>query len=698
MSKVDDLKNREKTEITGAKSSQMPTPELLNLKSSYQNGEVSIGDALIKPCLGVCLRYRRGTGYFNSSAFIHYADVLDHVIKENVKIEIICSPKIDQTLLRVIEKNLAMSESDRVRVLKEETEKILLVALGHSKNPKNIGYRERLLIYFLANDLLEIRFAIPKKIDSDFPETDERNMYHVKTGYFEFEGDSWVSFDGSFNESDGGMRWNTDRTQVFRSWKEADVERGRDVIETVDRDWLGANPYIAVLKLDEATLRILRQMSDKTRPKKHPGSPPEGGVLAPAPPGLPPQEDSFGGLWSHQKRAAETFLGAKRGILEMATGTGKTRTALGLIKYLLRSDLVRSVVVATDGNDLLDQWFRQLSSLSYENGNFLKLFAHYGPEYRDLNQFLLDGYRSPSVLVISNDNLAKALRNLDREKRERLFLIHDEVHRIGSPGNRLSLSGMSENISFLLGLSATPEREYDEDGNKFIEEYIGPTIFRYELENAIRDRILCPFEYVPITYTPSDEDKQKLAAVYSRKRASELSGLPMSDIELYIALSKVYKLSESKLEPFKSYLAKNPSILKRSIIFVEEKWYGEKVISIVHPYRSDFHTYYADDQKETLVRFAKGDLECLITCHKLSEGIDIRSLETVILFSSAKAKLETIQRIGRCLRINPDDKSKVAKVIDFVRDDATGDDSDVARAAWLSKLSEVHGNGDAIGS
>ena len=86
-------------------------------------------------------------------------------------------------------------------------------------------------------------------------------------------------------------------------------------------------------------------------------------------------------------------------------------------------------------------------------------------------------------------------------------------------------------------------------------------------------------------------------------------------------------------------------------------------------------------------------ITCLITCHRLSEGIDIRSLENVVLFSSARAKLETIQRIGRCLRVDPKRPEKIAHVLDFTRisDDPSQDDpmSDSLRKDWLESLSRV---------
>ena len=88
-------------------------------------------------------------------------------------------------------------------------------------------------------------------------------------------------------------------------------------------------------------------------------------------------------------------------------------------------------------------------------------------------------------------------------------------------------------------------------------------------------------------------------------------------------------------------------------------------------------------------RFASGELECLVTCHKVSEGIDIKSLESVILFASAKAKLETIQRIGRCLRVDPNNWGKIANVIDFIRNDPGTKSTDEERSDWLTALSKI---------
>jgi superfamily II DNA or RNA helicase len=165
----------------------------------------------------------------------------------------------------------------------------------------------------------------------------------------------------------------------------------------------------------------------------------------------------------------------------------------------------------------------------------------------------------------------------------------------------------------------------------------------------------------------------------------------MSDEQLWTEIAKVYKTSRAKLPLFAAFIDSHQQLLQRCIVFVETQEYGAEVLEIIHRYRPDFHTYFSGEESDTLKRFARNDLECLITCHRVSEGIDIRSLNSVILFSSARARLETIQRMGRCLRTDPDNPEKTANVVDFIRHGDEGDDpnADEDRCAWLTDLSTV---------
>jgi superfamily II DNA or RNA helicase len=139
-------------------------------------------------------------------------------------------------------------------------------------------------------------------------------------------------------------------------------------------------------------------------------------------------------------------------------------------------------------------------------------------------------------------------------------------------------------------------------------------------------------------------------------------------------------------------LANHPEILERCIIFVEDREYGERVLDIVHAFQHNFHTYYAADDRATLSNFASGEIDWLITCERLSEGIDIRSVRSIVIFSADRARLQTTQRIGRCLRTDPAHPNKRASVVDFIRvqdPDENELNADQSRAEWLRALSTV---------
>jgi superfamily II DNA or RNA helicase len=183
--------------------------------------------------------------------------------------------------------------------------------------------------------------------------------------------------------------------------------------------------------------------------------------------------------------------------------------------------------------------------------------------------------------------------------------------------------------------------------------------------------------------------------------ARQAAGEHPSPEELYRRIAAVRKCTITKLPPFREYLASNPSVLERCLIFVDNREYGLLVQELVIGVNGRIHTYYAGDAQEQLEIFSKGAVDCLITCHRISEGIDIRSVNNIVLFASSRAKLETIQRLGRCLRIDSANPGKRALVIDFVEDvedaEDIGEDDDAAgelaadrvRCDWFTKLAQV---------
>lgn len=170
-----------------------------------------------------------------------------------------------------------------------------------------------------------------------------------------------------------------------------------------------------------------------------------------------------------------------------------------------------------------------------------------------------------------------------------------------------------------------------------------------------------------------------------------LKGIRLDTEDMFTQLALVNKTAVNKLEEFESLISQRPELLQKCIIFVQTMEYGAKLQEILVRYSDKYHTYYADDEKINLENFAAGKIDCLLTCKKVSEGIDISSVTNIILFSSDRSRLVTTQRIGRALRLDKNNPEKKATVVDFVIEDSEENDNnaDADRAEWLTDLSQT---------
>lgn len=622
----------------------------------YRSGPGKLVDEFFRPSLTQANRYWRAVGYFSSSALERFGAPLGEFLKHDGHIRLITSVELHPGDLEVI----ARGQKAKSQVCSERLEAII-----DEEFAEGVGPGVDRLARLLELRRLEILIATPRH---------GTGIYHEKIGIF-FDETDYVAFSGSANESRHAFEENRECIDVFPSW--SDGRRAARKLKHFQDLWGRVDPGVEIYTFPEAAQRKLIRKCEEHR----------------AGDSSNPNQVDPNSKWQHQELATKTFLEEERGILNMATGTGKTRTALKIVRRLVADNKIDTVIVTTDGNDLLRQWRSELLGLRRDVK--FQLFSDFD-NYREVQSFNLAPEKSILLVArLSREQrapLASALKSLTRDQQGRTLLIHDEVHKLGSPSNRERLTGLSDQIRYRLGLSATPEREYDEDGNSFIEEHIGKNIIQFPLENAISRGILAPFDYYPLSYKLTTNDRERLRDVYRKKAAREAEGNLMSDQELWTDLARVYKTSEGKLPVFRSFISTRKELLKRCIIFVETQEYAESVLEIVHQHRADFHTYFSGEASETLRRFARGELECLVTCHRVSEGIDIRSLASVILFSSARAQLETIQRMGRCLRTDPENPNKVANVVDFVRhsDESAGEpNADELRCDWLTTLSKI---------
>lgn len=623
------------------------------VKPCLDTSEYDLIEELYLPCLKWADRFDRGVGFFTTGWITYNVTGLSDFASRGGKMRLITSPILSNEDTDAIInsegnngegfKRLEAALIDNVRVLEAEMKADVSNAFS----------------WMIYDGIIDLRFAIPceKLEDGDF---------HDKFGIF-YKGEDRISFSGSINDSKHGYQ-NYESIKVFKTWAgtgeyvESDINR-------FEKIWNSKDKNLKIFTVPTAVKKRIFQLRTSNRPyKKH---------------------DSASNRWVHQDMAVEKFIEKEHGILAMATGTGKTVTAIKIINRLFDESKIRRVVITMYGNDLLDQWSKQIRE-SFKNK---QIHYHYGSHKR-MNDFIM--HPDEAILLVSRDsnNLTKLLNLLDKApgnyKDDTLF-IFDEVHGAGSQSFVENLTGKLSPYKYRLGLSATPEREYDDVGNEFLLNEIGEIIFEFNLEDAIKKGILCEFNYIPLPYELTEAEKHKKKKIIAAFNAKKESGEPYDEKEMFTQLSLVNKTAINKIEEFEVLISKRPELLDKCIIFVQTMEYGKQLQEVLIKYTDKYHTYYADDEKINLENFAEGKINCLLTCKKVSEGIDISSVTNIFIFASDRSKLVTTQRIGRALRLDKNNPEKKANVIDFILEDIGENDNnaDQERKEWLAKLSET---------
>lgn len=623
------------------------------VKPCLDTSEYDLIEELYLPCLKWADRFDRGVGFFTTGWITYNVTGLSNFASRGGKMRLITSPILSNEDTDAIInsegnngeafKRLEAALIDNVRVLEAEMKADVSNAFS----------------WMIYDGIIDLRFAIPceKLEDGDF---------HDKFGIF-YKGEDRISFSGSINDSKHGYQ-NYESIKVFKTWAgtgeyvESDINR-------FEKIWNSKDKNLRIFTVPTAVKERIFQLRTSNRPyKKH---------------------DSASNRWVHQDMAVEKFIEKEHGILAMATGTGKTVTAIKIINRLFDESKIRRVVITMYGNDLLDQWSKQIRE-SFKNK---QIHYHYGSHKR-MNDFIM--HPDEAILLVSRDsnNLTKLLNLLDKApgnyKDDTLF-IFDEVHGAGSQSFVENLTGKLSSYKYRLGLSATPEREYDDVGNEFLLNEIGEIIFEFNLEDAIKKGILCEFNYIPLPYELTEAEKHKKKKIIAAFNAKKESGEPYDEKEMFTQLSLINKTAINKIEEFEVLISKRPELLDKCIIFVQTMEYGKQLQEVLIKYTDKYHTYYADDEKINLENFAEGKINCLLTCKKVSEGIDISSVTNIFIFASDRSKLVTTQRIGRALRLDKNNPEKKANVIDFILEDIGENDNnaDQERKEWLTKLSET---------
>lgn len=387
----------------------------------------------------------------------------------------------------------------------------------------------------------------------------------------------------------------------------------------------------------------------------------------------------------YQQTAMQRWIDSNgKGILNMATGTGKTVTALLTVSKVSNATDSRLLVVVTvPYQHLVDQWTEEMRAFGLTPVQAYQSRANWQPQLeRELVEFN-QGARSVCVIVTTHKTLSMdSTQQTIKRATGPSIVVADEVHHLGAGEMR---KGLSQEFDFRLGLSATPERWYDEEGTQFLREYFGETVFEYGLTDAIEAGALCEYYYIPhIVELAAEEieEYQRLTSKIGRLAAASSDDISLEDNPaLQQALFKRARLigtARRKLDVL-IQLLESQSNVSHALVYCSDGSTevdpdaGERhVDATTERIRSEcdltverFTARESQQERERLLReFEEGTIDVLTSIRCLDEGVDVPATKSAYILASTSNPRQYVQRRGRILR--PHENKKYAVIHDFI--------------------------------
>ena len=394
----------------------------------------------------------------------------------------------------------------------------------------------------------------------------------------------------------------------------------------------------------------------------------------------------------------------------MATGTGKTMTSLNSLFEIYQRKGYYKAIILVPTITLVNQWEQECRKFHFSN--ITKVYSK-NLTWRDEVERILfnEKYKTdkePEVSYIIISTYASYAREkvfnvLNGFDKKRLLLIADECHNMGSG----SLAKRLKDIPYLrrIGLSATPERQFDDEGNEKLRKFFGSEekyTYEYSMEEAINKGVLCKYMYYPHLVQLTQEEMDAYVELSDRiAKYFNFDKGRFDDIDeklkmLLLARKRIVHKAERKLDAFRDIIERRYQTkgnLKYTLVYVPEGNMPDYIGNnddfdrsedigddndaehLINQYTQvvtevDDHVTVRKfvsgqkDREEILSDFADGRLQVLTSMKCLDEGVDVPRSELAIFCSSTGNPRQFIQRRGRVLRTHPD--KKMAELHDLV--------------------------------
>lgn len=640
----------------------------LTIQKEYRNLKCDIIHEFYIPILNEAIIYKRAVGFFNSAALYEMAIGLKQIVCNRGKIELIVSPRLTEEDIKSIQLGYQKRE--------EIIENALLRDFNNPQTQTE-RYKLNLLANLIAEGIMDIKVAFKVNATS-------AGIFHEKIGIVKDKQGNKIAFTGSMNETYSGLLYNYESIDVYCGWRKEDRDRVEIKEYAFDNLWNNLDnameviefPKIAKERLNEYKVLLTDELLQEDFSKASYNSNKEEFFRIPQNIELKP----------YQKEAIENWIKQDyKGIFDMATGTGKTYTALGALSTLSQKFNSLSVVIVCPYQHLVEQWVEDIEKFNVQPIIAYSAYKDWRELFKDaVNAYNIKAKQNFCIITTNSTFECKDFQKVINKIKRNLCFVVDEAHNFGAA--KLSTL-FPEHSKFRLALSATVERHRDEKGTERIINFFGSRCFEYSLDKAIQNDFLTGYYYYPtpicLTEDELDEYRNITKSIVRLGGASQENCEKNPTIELLLlkrarliagARNKVTEL----LKVIKPYVHDNHMLVycgatKYDRSDINDEGEVTQIETICKMLSSEYNLKVRkftseENRKERLeikTLFEEGiDLQVIVAIKCLDEGVNIPAIKRAFILASSTNPKEYIQRRGRVLRKY--EGKDYAEIFDFI--------------------------------
>ena len=601
------------------------TYQELEIKRSYVSvGQENIAKSFLTPALKCTKSYKRSVGFFSSSVLQPIVDGIVALARNNGQIQLIASPNLTEDDIQAISTGYAARE----KVINASFTRDFMKEIEVFDDAKL-----QLLATLIARGTLDIKIAV----------TDTLGIYHDKLGILEDFDGNVVVFYGSANSTLSGYQNNYEKIRVVKNWIPEEQASIVDEQKEFDSLWNGTNVFVKVYDYKESAKASILQMI-KTR--------------ASATSTKVPIK-----LRDYQKEAIAAWVKNNyHGFYVMATGTGKTWTAIYSAKELLKTHSAM-VVICAPYKHLVKQWAEDVEK-AFGDAKIIMVSSENPKWEQQISQEIIrkkydTNAQTIIISTIASFKMSRFEKTLLKSNEDKLLIV-DEAHRFTDRSEDMHIQ-----FKYMLGLSATPFSGTSAQRGKELMEFFGGQVFSLPIEEALERKFLVPYYYHPIYVHASEEDEEKF---HTRRILSCFKNNTCINPDLLVKSLRnrlrVISMAEEKQDQI-DYIVSQVKENDHFVVYCgdgrlfdnntgEELRHIQSVKRVLssHGYKpSQFTAQENMDERMQLVdAFNKGEISALAAIRCLDEGINIPSIKSALILSSNDDYREFVQRRGRILR------------------------------------------------